>query len=175
MLYNILFDILKFTVSGILVTLAAFYIAKPYLDDRDKNTENRGRKKHKKQTLALQLQAYERLLIFIDRANPTNLLLRLNQQGLTAGELHYLAVAETKNEFQHNISQQLYVSETAWEVTKRVKNDTIFLLNSALKTALPETSGIEFSKLVFEHLASLENSPYDAAACIINNDAARLF
>jgi hypothetical protein len=175
MLSNYLFNIITSTISGLLVVLAAFYIAKPYLERFEKQQLIGLKQGFNKETLPLRLQGYERLLLFVDRINPVNLLVRLNSSGYLAGELHYLVLTEIRNEYQHNITQQLYVSTNAWEIVKRVKNDTISLVNNAVKALPVEATGLEFSKLILEQISKLENSPYDVAAAIIREEAAQLF
>jgi len=123
----------------------------------------------------LRLQGYERMLLLVDRINPVNLLLRLNNQDYSAGELHYLVLAEIRNEYQHNITQQLYVSTASWEIVKRVKNDTISLVNNAVKALPAEATGLAFSKLILEQISRMESSPYEVAAAIIREESAELF
>ncbi|MGI4749671.1 MAG: hypothetical protein ACRYFB_03460 [Janthinobacterium lividum] len=175
MLNNYLFDIIRLTISGLLVVLAAFYIGRPYLDRYEKKQLIGLKQTFTKETLPLRLQAYERLVLLIDRINPSSILVRLNNPDFSAGELHYLVIAEIRNEFQHNITQQLYVSNTAWEITKRVKNDTLMLMNGAIKVLPVDASGLEFCRLVLEQINSMENSPYDAAAILIREEAQQLF
>lgn len=175
MLNNYVFDIIRLTISGLLVVFAAFYIAKPFLERFEKQQLIGLKQSFSKETLPLRLQAHERLLLFIDRINPVNILVRLNNQSFSAGELHYLVLSEVKNEYQHNITQQLYVSSAAWEITKRIKNDTISLLNNAVKALPAQASGLEFSKLILEQMSRMEDSPYDVAADIIREEAGQLF
>ncbi|RYE16223.1 MAG: hypothetical protein EOP42_34305, partial [Sphingobacteriaceae bacterium] len=172
---NYIFDILRLTISGLLVVMAAFYIGKPYLERLEQKQLIGLKQTFTKETLPLRLQAYERLFLLIDRINPSNILVRLNNPEFSAGELHYLVIAEIRNEFQHNITQQLYVSDTAWQITKRVKNDTLMLMNGAIKALPPEASGLEFCRLVLEQLNQMENSPYEAAATLIREQAEQLF
>ncbi|WP_419800820.1 hypothetical protein [Mucilaginibacter sp.] len=175
MLNNYIFDIIRLTVSGLLVVLAAFYIGRPYLDRFEKKQLIGLKQTFTKETLPLRLQAYERLFLLIDRINPSNILVRLNNPGFSAGELHYLLIAEIRNEFQHNITQQLYVSDTAWQITKRVKNDTLMLMNSAIKALPEDATGLEFCRLVLEQINQMETNPYEAAAILIRDEAEQLF
>ncbi len=172
---NYLFSIISSTISGLLVILATFYIIKPYLDRFEKQQLITLKQSFNKETFPLRLQAYERLVLFIDRINPVNMLVRLNNNSFSAGELHYLVLAEIKNEFQHNITQQLYVSTASWEITKRVKNDTILLINSAIKAVPAQAGALEFSKLVLEQISRMESSPYEVSAAIIRDEASQMF
>jgi hypothetical protein len=174
-LYNILLDILKFTVAGVGVVWVAFYLFKPYLDKNERLQILELKRSADKQTLPLRLQAYERVVLFIERINPASLLVRLNGAGFSAAELHHQAVQEVSTEYQHNITQQIYVSSRAWAVVRRLKDDTVNLLNSTLR-ALPENaSGLDFSRALLTHLSQLEDNPYETAASMIRKDLEELF
>jgi len=174
-LYPILLDIIKYTVSGLGVVWIAFYLLKPYLDRSENIQLIELKKTISNQTLPLRLQAYERIVLFIDRVNPANLLIRLNGPAYSAAELHSLIVTEIRNEYQHNITQQLYVTTRAWGVVKRVKDDTLGIVNNAVK-ALPENAtGMELSKIILTHLSKLEDNPYDIGTNLVKQDMEALF
>ena len=157
------------------VVYIAFYLFKPYLDKSNSLQLLDLKKSINSQTLPLRLQAYERLVLFTDRINPANLLIRLNGNGYTAAELHSIIVAEVRNEYQHNVTQQIYVSDRAWAVTKRVKEDTLSVVNNAVK-ALPENAtGLDLGKIILNHLSRLEDNPYDIATNLIRKDLEDLF
>jgi hypothetical protein len=174
-LYPYLLDILKYTVSGLGVVWIAFYLIKPYLDRTENIQLLEFKKSVSNQTLPLRLQAYERIVLFIERVNPANMLLRLNDPSYSAAELHMLVIAELRNEYQHNVTQQIYVSSRAWGVVKRIKDDTLSIVNNAVK-ALPETaSGLDLSKTILAHLSHLEDNPYEIGASLIRKDLEDLF
>jgi hypothetical protein len=174
-LYPILLDIIKYTVSGLGVVWIAFYLLKPYLDRSENIQLIELKKTISSQTLPLRLQAYERIVLFIERVNPSNLLIRLNGPAYSAVELHSLIVTEIRNEYQHNVTQQLYVTTRAWGVVKRVKDDTLGIVNNAVK-ALPENAtGMELSKIILTHLSKLEDNPYDIGTNLIKQDMEALF
>ena len=174
-LYSLLTDILKYTVAGIGVVYIAFYLFKPYLDKTQNLQILEFKKAVSSQTLPLRLQAYERLVLFVERVNPANMFVRLAGSGLSAAELHLVIVNEIRNEFQHNVTQQIYVSSRAWAVIKRVKDDTLSVVNSALK-ALPENAGgLELGKITLTHLSKLEENPYEIAISLIRQDLEDLF
>jgi hypothetical protein len=170
-----LLDILKFTIAGAGVVWIAFYLFKPYLDKQNQLQILELKRSVSTQTLPLRLQAYERIVLFIERINPANMLIRLNVGGLSAAELHIIVVNEIRNEFQHNVTQQIYVSSRVWAVLKRVKEDTLSLVNNAVK-AMPENStGMELSKTVLIHLSQLEDDPYEIAVNLVRQDLEELF
>jgi hypothetical protein len=174
-LYPYLLDILKYTVAGLGVVWIAFYLFKPYLDRAENIQMIELKKTISSQTLPLRLQAYERVVLFIERVNPANMLIRLNGSAYSAAELHSLAVAEIRNEYQHNITQQIYVSSRAWAVVRRVKDDTLSIVNNAIK-ALPESAtGLELSKVILTHLSKLDDNPYEIGINLIRQDLEELF
>jgi hypothetical protein len=127
------------------------------------------------QTLPLRLQAYERLVLFIERINPANMLVRLNATAYNAQEVYSLVVEDMRAEYQHNVTQQIYVSSRAWAIVKHVKDDTANIVNNAIK-ALPENAtGMELSKTILAYLSQLEDNPYEVGANMLRKDLEELF
>jgi len=169
-----LLDIMKYTIAGLGIVWIAYYLIKPHLDRDEKIQLLEFKKAISNQTLPLRLQAYERLVLFIERVNPANLLIRLNGP-YTSTELYSIIVEEIRNEYQHNVTQQIYVSARAWSVVKRVKEDTMGIVNNAIKS-LPETaSGLDLSKAVLGVLSQLEDNPYEIGAGLLRKDLEELF
>lgn len=170
-----LLDILKYTLAGLGVVYIAFYLFKPYLDRGEKLQLLEFKKSISAQTLPLKLQAYERMVLLIERINPSNMLVRLNGPAYTAAELHNLIVTEVRDEFQHNISQQIYISNNAWAVVKRLKDDTLSIATNAVKGLPEDATGMELSKTILNHLSRLEDNPYDIGTNLIRKDLEDIF
>lgn len=157
---EMLLELLKFTIPGLVVFATAYYLLKLYLDDRLRYEMSIQRKETLKITLPLRLQAYERLTLLCDRANVANTLLRIRMPGMTVGDLRGSLMLAITQEFDHNTSQQLYVSETLWQIITLAKNDTLNfilqtgseldpkagaeLLANALLVALDDKQGVTF-------------------------------
>jgi len=133
------------------------------------------RKEQQQHLLPLRLQAHERMIVFVERLNPSNLFIRLHQQGMTARELQSLVLNEIRSEYQHNVTQQLYVSTSAWNVVRKLKEDTIAMLNNAVAGLPAEATGVELSRKVLEHMASVNDNPYDLTLELIQKDIHQLF
>lgn len=170
-----LLDIVKLTAAGLLVFWVVYLVVRPIIE-REQNLKLAGLKKASlKTTLPLRLQAYERLVLFIERTNPSAMLLRFPVSALTVADLQQTLPGEIRNEFNHNITQQIYVSPVAWAVTKRVKEDTITLINNVAGNLQPDAPSIELSRIILTHLASLQEDPYESALAIIRSDLQKLF
>lgn len=171
-----LFDIVKYTLSGLLVFFAAWYFVKPLLLQNLNFQRLELKKAGLKHTLPLRLQAYERTVLFLERINPANLLVRLYVPGMSAIEMHKIIIADIRSEYQHNISQQIYVTEMTWAVVKKIKEETIGIISSAANALPAEASSMDLSKSVLTHLANLESeNPYDVALSIVKRDIQSLF
>lgn len=101
---------------------------------------------------ALRLQAYERLVLLADRIALPNLVSRINVNGTTAREMQSLFIQTIKQEYDHNITQQIYVSPEAWEAVRNLKEQNMLIINQ-VSAFLPENaSGPELSKSLMELL-----------------------
>lgn len=168
-------DIVKYSLSGICVFFIAYLVIRPYLDQQLKFRLLDLKKDSLGTLLPLRLQAYERLILLVERINPVNLLLRTNASGLTLAEYQQILKAEIRNEFQHNTTQQLYVSGSAWSTVSKIKEDTLVLINNCAQSLSPDAPAIELSKLILNHLSSLENNPYESATQVIKGDVQQMF
>ncbi|MES2807320.1 MAG: hypothetical protein V4619_01760 [Bacteroidota bacterium] len=173
--YSYLLDILKYTIAGLGVVWVAFYLLKPYLDSNEKLQLVELKKTINAQTLPLKLQAYERVVLFIERANPASLLVRLNNPDYTAAELYMLVVAELRDEYQHNVTQQIYVSAGTWAIVKRLKDETVAVISNVIKVLPENATGLDLSKEVLEHLSRIDNNPYEAGLALIRKELEELF
>lgn len=132
-------------------------------------------KESRAQILPLRLQAHERLIIFVDRINPPNLLVRLHQQGISIATLQAGILNEIRSEYQHNVTQQLYIDSVTWGVVRKLKDDTIAMVNNTVQGLPADVNGIELSKAILQHMASIEENPYDLTIELIKKDIHRLF
>ena len=96
------------------------------------------------------LQAYERVCLLLERISPQNMLLRLNTPGMPAREFHRMLLEEIRNEYNHNVSQQVYMSEDAWNLVKNAKEDLIILINEAAQSMTEEATSIDLAKQIFQ-------------------------
>lgn len=132
-------------------------------------------KEERLQLLPLRLQAHERLIVFIERINPANLFIRLHQQGISVADLQSVILNEIRLEYQHNVAQQLYVSETTWEVVRKLKDDTLGMVANGVR-GLPEgAEGVDLSRKVLQHMATIADNPYDLTLNLIKKDIHKLF
>jgi hypothetical protein len=112
-----------------------------------------------KDTKILKLQAYERLILLANRIALPHLISRLQQEGksnasLSATDQQLLLVATIKEEFEHNVTQQLYVSKTAWDAVTNFKEKNILLIHQAAVTLPVGATAGELNRLLISFLAN---------------------
>jgi hypothetical protein len=110
----------------------------------------------------LQLQAYERLILLTDRIALPNLIARVNTPGLTARDMQSLLTHSIRQEFEHNITQQIYVSTEAWGVVRDYKEQNLMIVNQVASFLPEEATGTDLNRALLDLLvqnpkASLQN------------------
>lgn len=161
-------------LGGILIVLPAYYLIKGDIDDY-LETKKKNLNEDKVVLLNLRLQAYERIILFVERLNPVNFLVRIYQKGMEVGQLQTLVINEINAEYQHNITQQLYIEAKTWEVISKLKDDTIAMINNAVKSLPTDAPGIDLSKKILRHMSKIEDNPYQLTVLIIKKDIQKQF
>lgn len=124
--------------------------------------------------LPLQLQAYERLVLLVERINPQSLINRLYIQEMTVVDMQIALVQTIKAEFDHNISQQIYVSPAAWETVKTLKEQTITLINQVASQLPADAPAKELNIPILEAFMQAGESPSELASQILNAEAKKI-
>ena len=146
-----------------------------------KNEENRRNfllaKDNQKITTPIRLQAYERIILLLERVNPKNLLLRfniVNNQNLN--DYRILLIDNINKEFEHNFSQQLYLSEEVWDRVLESKIHCINMINIVYKSSIEKENPIsDFKDKILELTLKKGDDPTKIAIEIIKREAKRLY
>lgn len=167
-----LFELLKYTVPAIVVLIATSLIVRRFLISEVKEKEIEMLRENQESTVRLRLQAYERLVLYLERINPRALVPRIYQSGMTVADLHAVVVFTIKSEFEHNLSQQIYVSKAVWDAVRNAKEMELNMINSINQQLNPEDSAKELHKRIVDYVLSVDGElPIDAALQTINEEA----
>ncbi|MDX9928818.1 MAG: hypothetical protein RBS37_03100 [Bacteroidales bacterium] len=171
---EIIYDLLKILVpSGLVLITAWVLISKMIKNDQDRR-RNEIVLMNSRTVLPVRLQAYERIIMFLERISMESLLVRVNRQGMTAGQLHSTLLTTIRSEFEHNLSQQIYMTPQAWEVIKNARSNTIKIINS-IAEAIPESAtSVDLSRTLLEKVMELEKEPTQVAIEFVKAEIARL-
>ncbi|PKV51643.1 hypothetical protein ATE84_3733 [Aquimarina sp. MAR_2010_214] len=155
-------------VPAILITLLAVYFFKLHTTNEEKRRRFLLHRENQKQSLPLRLQAYERMILFLERISPGNLLTRIAPISENKKDYESLLTHTIDQEFEHNLTQQIYVSDECWNTLKASKNATIALIR---KTALKEDvdSADKMREVILTELIE-KGAPSDTAIAIIKEE-----
>mgnify|MGYP006136896113 FL=1 len=147
-------DQLDFILPAVLVMMLAVYMLNKVLNHDHIRRVFEYKKSAAKQMVPLRAQAYERLTLFLERMQPTNLLVRVQTQNMQSISLHRALIQTIRSEYDHNMSQQVYVSDEAWDLINQAKDQLLTVINEQVRSVSPNSDATEFGKLIIE--ASLE-------------------
>ncbi|MDW8273077.1 MAG: hypothetical protein RMJ53_02480 [Chitinophagales bacterium] len=151
---NFLISVLLSTIPALLVFLTAYIVFKQQIR-RELETKLLDLKlKDSKEIKMLRLQAYERLALFLERISPYSLIGRCMEQDMISQELQYAIVKTIRAEFEHNLSQQIYVSDNCWNLVVQAKDEIIKTINLVSAQLPPDASAQELSRVIIQAVAN---------------------
>ncbi|MEO9966248.1 MAG: hypothetical protein ABJF11_10690 [Reichenbachiella sp.] len=139
---------------------------KRLIDIRIKNNET---------VLPVRMQAYERICLFLERIAPKNIIVRLNIGEMSAAEFQQVLLHEIREEFNHNLSQQVYMSEEAWNLVKNAMEEIVMLVNEAAGELDVEAKSIDLARKVFEKVIEKQELGTDVALSFVKNEIQQVF
>ncbi len=170
-----IFEILKFTLPALIMFWAVQSLFSKFLAGQTQLKRLDLQKNQQDATLPLRLQAYERLSLFCERISIPNLMLRLRTEDMQAGALRYAMLMAIQQEYEHNITQQVYVSSQLWEIISIAKNDTINLISGIAETVDSKANAKELSTALINTLNERNDVPLNMALQAIKKEAGLLF
>jgi hypothetical protein len=168
---NLLFAI----VPGLLVFLTAYFLIKRFLDNEQRVKFAELKASMKKDLMPLRLQAYERIVLFLERVSPNNLLNRVYEPGMSVADFHRALLLTIRTEYEHNITQQVYMTNAVWNVVKNGRDELVKTINLAFGECDADAPGLELSKKVFEVMVRKNEFPIQNALDQVKNEAHQLF
>ena len=172
---NFLLDILRYILPSLVIALIVYFLLKSFFDNEIQKRQLEIRKENVKMITPVKLQAYERLTILMERMTPNNLIFRVSQPGISASQLKMDLIHDINNEYNHNASQQIYVSHQAWQIVRIVKEEMINIINTAYSGLGPNAVGIDLSKAIFETLIQMETVPTNKALDFLRKEFQLIF
>ena len=172
---NDLLEILKYTLPSLIVFLTAFLLIRMNLMNEEKKRRHEMSREKKENILPLRLQAYERLILFLERISPESLVMRVGVQDLNVRQTLNELINSIRTEFEHNLVQQTYIRSQAWEEVKLARNNVIKLVTESAKELKPTNNGMLLSKQILENAGEMETSPVAPAIEYLKKEVRELF
>jgi hypothetical protein len=121
--------------------------------------------------LPMRFHAYERMVLYLERITPNNLISRLNNGEMNIGQMHFALVHTIREEFNHNLTQQLYISDEVWQAIVGAREEMIAMLNQVADGMDQEGPGIDLARAVFQHVLNTGNDYTSVALYLLKNEA----
>lgn len=169
-IYSILLALAPTTVVGVV----SYLLIDRFLKAESKRHILEIKKESIKVTIPVRLQAFERIILLLERIDAVQVVKRSISPGMTCGQLKMKAIAEIRNEFNHNVTQQVYLSAASWERVVQAKEDAIKLISVTGTQLNDNADAIEFSRKILGVNEELEVSNAEAIE-FIKQEVRKLF
>tara|TARA_R110002050_G_scaffold24083_3_gene64355 strand:- start:144104 stop:144625 length:522 start_codon:yes stop_codon:yes gene_type:complete len=170
---NRIIDLFLFAIPSLITGIIAFYFFKEHTKNEDGRRRFLLKKDMQVNAMPLRLQAYERMALFLERLSPSKLLIRIQPTSSNKEDYVNLLTQSIEQEFEHNLSQQIYVSEKCWNIITTAKNATIQLVRKASLSEKTDTANKLREVVLTEMMERL--SPSDAALSFIKDEVSDLW
>lgn len=148
---EMVYGLLQMTIPAALVVYICYLIVRSFHHRHLDEISMTIRQKNQETVTPIRLQAYERIVLLLERTRPSNLIPRLSNSEFTAEEFHQILVHEIRNEFHHNLSQQVYMSDSAWTYVTTAVEQVISLINSSANTLPKDAKSVELARTIIEN------------------------
>ena len=166
-------DLFLFAVPSLIVGIIAFYFFKEHTKNEDGRRRYLLKKDMQVNAMPMRLQAYERVALLLERISPSKLLIRVTPTSSDKNDYETLLIQSIEQEFEHNLSQQIYISDKCWSIVTTAKNATIQLIRRANMSEKTDTAN-KLREVVLEEMME-RLSPSDAALSFIKDEVSDLW
>ena len=172
---NDLIEVSKYLLPLIVLLIAVLLILKHFSNNELTKQKYVTIQGNNKLITPIRLQAYERIILLLERIKPDAMSLRLQKQNLSAKQMQILLLGTVRKEFNHNLSQQLYVSNEAWQIIVNAKEQITRLINLTATGLEKDSNSSEFIRAFIETYNEFEQKPIEMAIYAIKKEALMFF
>jgi len=166
-------DLFLFAIPSLFVGIIAYYFFKEHTKNEDGRRRFLLKKDLQVSAMPLRLQAYERLALFLERISPNKLMIRVSPITSNKDDYEQLLIQNIEQEMEHNLSQQIYVSEKCWNIISAAKNATIQMIRKASLLEKTDTAD-KLREVVLTEMME-RRAPSDAALSFIKEEISDLW
>lgn len=168
-------EILKYTLPSLIIFLIVYVMMRFHFRTEDRKRRIEMTLASQKTILPIRLQAYERITLFLERISPESMIMRLALSDKSAKQLQSELLATIRAEFEHNLSQQVYISREAWEKVKNARSNTVSLINSAAEQIEGTASALTLSKMILDMMMEHRSTITAPALDYLKKEVQELF
>ena len=168
-------EVAKYVIPAAIVFFTVWVIIYKYFTSMEKMRKVDQMIENRKIITPLRLQAYERVILFLERISPESLVMRVNSPGLNARQFQSELLSSIRAEYEHNLSQQLYISPEGWERVKNARGMTIQLINTAGDHVKPDAPAVNLSSKMLDMIMAADKVPTGEAIEFLKKEVQSLF
>ena len=172
---EILRDLILVLIPALLVGAAVYFLLRTDLKSEADRRALENKTERMKLISPVRLQAYERIVLLLERITPSQLIMRNIQHGMNARELQQALIGNIRQEYDHNHSQQHYNSSNAWELVENARKALISAINAASESLKEDATATDLAQLIFQDELNSEGSTLYKALEYLKNEARELF
>jgi hypothetical protein len=169
-----------FQIALIVVPAGGVMITAVYFMRRESEKEIRAvqlelKKERQKFFLPNRVDAYQRAILLMERIHPNSLVMRNNNPGLPAAALQVKLLESIREEYEHNLAQQMFISNGTWDMVRKSKDETMKVINLAGQQMEPTSNGMDLMSKIFEFVGEIGTLPTEIAVDALKKELQGLF
>lgn len=168
-------NILEITIPAVLVLLTAYFLIDKLLKNEEKRRNFELIKNNQATLSPIRLRAYERLALLLERTTPAALILSVAKPGMNNSELQKELLETIRREFNHNLSQQIYVSNELWNHIKATEESLLRLVNSCSANCAPADTASVLAEMILHIFNESQDTPTEIAQNKLKSEVSRFF
>jgi len=168
-------NVLQAIIPAGLVLGAVYVLLKKFFDNEERRRFYELRTNNQKISLPIRMQAYERLALLLERLSLNSLIVRVKKPGMSAADLQAALTNEIRAEFDHNLSQQIYISNDAWQQVTQAKESVIRQIHVCYSALPSGASSMDLSKTILENTMKEEISATQKSLLFLKEEAQQIF
>jgi len=172
---NTLIELTKYLLPLIVLLIAVMIILNHFAKKEKLKLKYDVIKANNKLITPVRLQAYERIILFLERIRPDALALRLTKPTMTSKQMQIQMLSTVRSEFNHNLSQQLYLTDETWTAVVYAKEQVTRLINFAATKVDPKTKSQALTAILIEFYNDTDTKPVETSVAIVKKEASSFF
>ena len=173
-IWAIMIEILKYCVPALCVLLATWIVMHKFYKSEAEKRLWELKRLSQKEISPLRMRAYERLSLLLERTTPEHMLIELNLGEMTILQVQQHLMRTIRMEYDHNLSQQIYVSDQVWEAILAARDQMVAFINTMAQQMPPESTALEYAKILITAYKSNGQTANDNAMLALRQEARTL-
>jgi hypothetical protein len=155
--------------------MTAVYFMRRESEKELRNAQIELKKERQQFFLPNRVDAYQRAILLMERIHPNSLLMRHNNPGMPAAAMQVTLLEAIRSEYEHNIAQQMFISQSTWDLVRKSKDETVKIVHLAGQQMDPTSTAMDLSSKIFELVGEIGEMPTDIAVRALKEEVQSLF